>query len=249
MKQKIVGILICMLIIAIGVIPVVGNINIETNNENIKPIESNTINKQYLQPPLPSWILELVNGDWDYWSNFPDIFSIPTGNVGIGTNSPNSKLEVIGDMRITNPSDPDDYLMISVSNMGTGLTHMADGGHVGQSVILDGSGGLSAESVVSWFGYTAETGNIIVKQGKIGVGTTNPTSKLHVIGKATITGGVDPPFISFSKESHASIREFAKDVEDHEEVMQFWNGDSHRMEIYVISEDLFYTIAGELIKE
>ena len=249
MKKKLFGISICMLVIAIGVIPVVGSLNIQTNKENIKQIESNTVNKQYLQPPLPSWILDLINGDWNYWSDFPNMFSIPTGNVGVGTNTPDCKLEVVGDMRITNPSDPNDYLDVLVNNMGTFLTHIDNGGHVGQSVILSGSGGLSAESVDSWFGFTAETGNVIVKQGKVGVGTTNPTSKLHVIGKATITGGVDPPYVSFSKESHTSIREFAKDVEDHEEVMQFWNGDSHRMEIYVISENLFYTLTGELIVE
>ena len=30
---------------------------------------------------------------------------------------------------------------------------------------------------------------------------------------------------------------------------QFWNGKSHRMEVYVISEDKFYTINGVLIEE
>ncbi len=67
--------------------------------------------------------------------------------------------------------------------------------------------------------------------------------------KATFPGGIDPPYVSFSDESHQSIKEFAKNVEDHEKVMQFWNGDSHRMEIYDISEDKFYTMTGELIEE
>ncbi|MBU0569007.1 hypothetical protein KKC52_13310, partial [bacterium] len=83
----------------------------------------------------------------------------------------------------------------------------------------------------------------------VGIGTTTPSSKLHVIGKITATGGIDPPYVSYSKETHESIRERAKDVEAHEEVMQFWNASAHRMEVYVISEDRFYTFAGELIEE
>jgi hypothetical protein len=81
-----------------------------------------------------------------------------------------------------------------------------------------------------------------------GAGTTF-VGPVTIDGKLTATGGVDPPYVSYSKETHESIREYAQYVEDHEEVMQFWNGDSHRMEVYVISEDLFYTITGELIEE
>ena len=48
---------------------------------------------------------------------------------------------------------------------------------------------------------------------------------------------------------HESIRNYAKDVESHEQVMEFWNGEFHRKEIYVIAEDKFYTINGEAIEE
>ncbi|KAF5435658.1 Head domain of trimeric autotransporter adhesin [Candidatus Methanophagaceae archaeon] len=94
-----------------------------------------------------------------------------------------------------------------------------------------------------------QSNTMAIMGGDVGIGTTSPTSKLHVIGKATITGGVDPPYVSFSDETHESIREFAKNVEGHEKVMQFWNGKAHRMEVYVISEDKFYTITGELVEE
>lgn len=109
--------------------------------------------------------------------------------------------------------------------------------------------------------------------GFVGIGTTAPTDKLHVngdarvqgnlqvqgstvitgsldvLGKATFTGGVDPPYVSFSDESHESIREYANDVVEHEKVMLFWNEEAFRIEVYVIAEDNFYTITGELIIE
>lgn len=68
-------------------------------------------------------------------------------------------------------------------------------------------------------------------------------------GKVTAPGGIDPPYVSFSNETHASIRAFAKDIESHEEVMQFWNAPLHRLEVYVIAEDRFYTLVGDLVEE
>ncbi len=69
-----------------------------------------------------------------------------------------------------------------------------------------------------------------------------------VFGKLTVTGLIDPPAITFSAETHDSIKQLAQNVEDHEEVMQFWNGDNNRFEVYVISQDVFYTFDGQEVK-
>ena len=127
--------------------------------------------------------------DWEIIDN--DVITghggfFPKGSVGIGTTSPNSKLDVSGDIRITNPRDSTDYLHISSGDSSTSLTRISDGGAVG-SVSINSAGGLSAESVWSWFGFTAETGDVIVKQGNVGIGITNPSEKLEVDGNVKAT--------------------------------------------------------------
>lgn len=106
----------------------------------------------------------------------------PMGNVGIGTLFPDSKLDIHGDLRITNPSDNNDFLAISSSGSSASLMFMQDGAHIGQSIILSSNGDLSAESLTSWFGLIAETGDVIVKMGEVGIRTTSPENALHVNG-------------------------------------------------------------------
>lgn len=89
---------------------------------------------------------------------------------------------------------------------------------------------------------TLDPGMFIIKNQKTGENVI----EINEDGKVTIRQ-LDPDYISYSKESHESIREYSRNVEDHEAVMQFWNGEAHRMEIYDISQDAFYTFNGELI--
>lgn len=102
MKRKIIGILVCTLMIAATVLPVAGNINIEKKPGLVKPVESNAPLKQFSLRSfaLPPWLLALINPDWDCWSDPPNMFSIPTGNIGIGTNNPSAKLDVAGNIAI-----------------------------------------------------------------------------------------------------------------------------------------------------
>jgi len=123
-----------------------------------------------------------LNGDDTYYTD---------GNVGIGTTSPNSKLDVTGDLRITNPSDMNDFLAIACSDSSAFLMFMENGAHIGQSIILSSNGDLSAESLTSWFGLTAQTGDVLVPMGAVGVGTSSPDSKLDVHGDLRVTNPSD----------------------------------------------------------
>ena len=156
------------------------------------------------------------------------------GNIGM---TPTEKLDVAGDIQITGDGTGLDMNATANANIDD-IFHMAVG-----------TGGTAAQDYIQ-FGNGAHPGNqhmVIRGDGNVGIGTTSPTSKLHVIGKATITGGIDPPYISFSNETYESIRDYAKDVEEHEKAMLFWNDKTHRIEVYDINEDKFYTITGEQI--
>ena len=89
MKKKIIGIFVCMLLISIA-IPTVGMINsVKTTN-----IEKDFIGEEYLDLQQNQPFNYNTDCDWDYLTNPPHMYAIPSGNVGIGTTSPSAKLDV-----------------------------------------------------------------------------------------------------------------------------------------------------------
>jgi len=110
MNKKMIGIIVMMLLIAAALFPAVSSIDNENNNtsKTNKPL------------PLP-FFLSIFNGDWDYWTSSPDMFALPDGNVGIGTISPSSRLEVDGVVHSTSGGFkfPDGTTQIS-ANVGEG---------------------------------------------------------------------------------------------------------------------------------
>jgi hypothetical protein len=116
MEKKIIGIFVCTLLIIAAVLPVAGTMNVSKSQEEEITSESDssqssnpiTPNPTYRPKPrplvLPPWLMAIFNNDWDYWTNPPNMFTIPLGNVGIGTSNPENKLDVrndvIGDMAV-----------------------------------------------------------------------------------------------------------------------------------------------------
>ena len=89
-----------------------------------------------------------------------------SGNVGIGTASPSFKLDVSGDMRVTGNVILGDASTDTITLNGSVIT-------LGNNQSFDG-GTLFIDAV----------------NNEVGIGITNPTSNLHVIGTANISGSL-----------------------------------------------------------
>ena len=117
------------------------------------------------------------------------------GNVGIGTTSPSTRLEVAA-----SATTSVDIAHFSNSNDVVKIKHALDGLGSGRTSIFDASNNedirLSAQSN-SWF-----------NAGNVGIGETSPTYKLHVVSASTpvaIFTGANNAYVDFSDPS-SSVR-------------------------------------------
>jgi len=111
------------------------------------------------------------------------ISTLNNGNVGIGTTAPSKTLDVAGDIKLTG------QLFV-----GTGFT-----GSVGQVLVSTGIGLSWADLSSGGSSQWTTSGNNIYFQGigsslngNVGIGTTNPQTKLHILANA---GSGDPAAI------------------------------------------------------
>lgn len=121
------------------------------------------------QPVQP---LEMTDRDWDYQTNPPHMFSIPTGNVGIGTENPTTALHLYG------PGTNERRIFIEASD--SGETSISLKNTVGWwNQILRGNGDLEFNKSAGTGNFCIDAGNLIVS-GNVGIGTTSPSQTMHI---------------------------------------------------------------------
>ncbi|KKQ69771.1 MAG: Cell wall surface anchor family protein, partial [Candidatus Shapirobacteria bacterium GW2011_GWE2_38_30] len=142
----------------------------------------------FLLTGTQNWSLGIDNSNSDVFqiSNGANLannayLSITTaGNVGIGTTAPTAKLEIFGIASETIATRNH----LAFSNINDVFIQMG----------LDADGDLAIDNV-----YGTDANIMTIKRtGNVGIGTTNPTQKLDVIGAANISIGITTPKITLT---------------------------------------------------
>jgi len=105
------------------------------------------------------------------------------GNVGIGTESPEAKLEVAGDMTVKKIGEDVDISLVS----GTGSSSKLLFGNRFEP----GAAAIKFDNltqVLSFKNWMTDDALVITQDGDVGIGTTNPGAKLEVNGDLKVKG-------------------------------------------------------------
>src|SRR5882757_373366 len=128
------------------------------------------------------------------------LFIANTGSVGIGTSTPNTKLEVSGTIRTVDLECTDGAAPDTISYGPLGVTRIANAndnsyialtrsGQVAHSIGIDANNALILGPSAGGANRTMSKAVSILPNLNVGIGVAIPSSKLEVAGQIKITGG------------------------------------------------------------
>jgi hypothetical protein len=128
-------------------------------------------------------------GDNDWMVEGDTMYSIPPGSVGIGTKHPSEKLHVVGNVLVQGAS-PAWLRLMSALGDDAGISLTASGAGVNTWEILreGASSDLQIRESFPYPPFGRDAVTVKARTGNVGIGTKQPTEKLHVMGTALIEG-------------------------------------------------------------
>ena len=137
-----------------------------------------------------------------------DIYNSNSGNVGIGMTSPAPKLFVAGGYYGSPGNANQSLYALGAQSIGVDVSIYSYGSICSQNQWgnCEGSGGVVLGiSNTSAAINIPTSGNVFFNNGNnVGIGTTNPSTKFHVVGNVTVDGNISAKYQDLAEWVHSS---------------------------------------------